>query len=424
MAIKHLSGNRVTALSTDLVGDKDITWSTSANVTVSGGQVTKNSGGTAYNAGTSSTETSDKITFTNFTEGNYNTWAGINTGSGSPPLGFTGIFWRQAGTSDMRIMSDTTALKTLTNTISSSDTYEIRNVSGTAKFYKNGTEQTGFTNPSYPSGVINTIIYQENTGVKGTLESPRLGTTDATTSIDDDFSSDNFTNVGGQSGWGVSSNSMAWTTYRGTPVQGEYIALPSTFSGNFVVRFKLTPTTVAYAGTEEYLWVGLTNSNSCNSATSQNQAGFYFHNYSSSDSKYQVTYKTNGGLFSGAVATSINFSSTAYWVEIIKDGDSVKLTLYSDEYVTAVSGGTATSTAGGATDSYTHFVLTGMYHGSSSGGGSSLGTIDDLKIYKDITSAASTDNAVTVPNGSVAEETDTGKHKMWNSTTSAWVEVA
>ena len=71
---------------------------------------------------------------------------------------------------DMRIMSDTTALKTLTDTISSSDTYEIRNVSGTAKFYKNGTEQTGFTNPSYPSGVINTIIYQESSGVKGTLE--------------------------------------------------------------------------------------------------------------------------------------------------------------------------------------------------------------------------------------------------------------
>ena len=214
------------------------------------------------------------------------------------------------------------------------------------------------------------------------MDSTSLGAT-----VDDDFSSDNFTNVGGQSGWGVSGGAMNWTTYRSSTVQGEYIALPSTFSGNFVVRFKLTPTTVAYAGTEEYLWVGLTNSTSCNSATSQNQAGFYFHNYSSSDSKYQVTYKTNGGLFGGAVATSINFSSTAYWVEIIKDGDSVKLTLYSDEYVTAVSGGTATSTAGGATDSYTHFVLTGMYHGSSSGGGSSLGTIDDLKIYKDITSA-------------------------------------
>ena len=35
-----------------------------------------------------------------------------------------------------------------------------------------------------------------------------------------------------------------------------------------------------------------------------------------------------------------------------------------------------------------------------------------------------TDIAVTVPNGSVAEETDTGKHRMWNSTTSTWTEVA
>ena len=209
-----------------------------------------------------------------------------------------------------------------------------------------------------------------------------------TASIDDDFSgTDNFTAVpssGQPSGWGVTSGAMNWTTFKGSTVQGEYIALPSTFSGNFVVRFKLTPTTVAYAGTEEYLWVGLTNSNSCNSATSQNQAGFYFHNYSSSDSKYQVTYGTNTGLFGGAVATSINFSSTAYWIEIMKNGDSVKLTLYSDEYVTPVTGGTATSTAGGATDSYTHFILTGMYHGSLTGNGSNLGTIDDLEIYDGI----------------------------------------
>jgi len=235
-------------------------------------------------------------------------------------------------------------------------------------------------------------------------------TTSPTVTVDDDFSSDNFTNVGSQSGWGVSSNSMAWTTARGSTVQGEYRALPSTFSGNFVVRFKLTPTTVAYTnGTEEYLWVGLTNSASCNSATSQNQAGVYFHNYSTSDSKYQVTYKTNGGLFGGAVATSINFSSTAYWVEIIKDGDSVKLTLYSDEYSTPVSGGTATSTAGGATDSYTHFVLTGMYHGSSTGSGSSLGTIDDLKIYKDMTEVSDTTTSLAPAAGTRYEETDTRK---------------
>ena len=59
-----------------------------------------------------------------------------------------------------------------------------------------------------------------------------------------------------------------------------------------------------------------------------------------------------------------------------------------------------------------------------SGGSSArfMGTIEDVKIYNGVTTTTS-DNAVTVPNGSVAEETDTGKHKIWNSTTSAWVEV-
>ena len=50
------------------------------------------------------------------------------------------------------------------------------------------------------------------------------------------------------------------------------------------------------------------------------------------------------------------------------------------------------------------------------------GTVSDIEVYDGIT-AITTDNAVTVPNGSVAEETDTGKHQIWNSTTSAWVEV-
>tara|TARA_R110002110_G_C13380893_1_gene711076 strand:- start:64 stop:1518 length:1455 start_codon:yes stop_codon:yes gene_type:complete len=258
------------------------------------------------------------------------------------------------------------------------------------------------------------------------MDSLSLG---ATASIDDDFSSDNFTNVGGQSGWGVSSNSMAWTTARGSTVQGEYIALPSTFSGNFVVRFKLTPTTVAYAGTEEYLWAGLTNSASCNSSTSQNQAGMYFHNYSTGDSKYQVTYATNTGLFSGASATSTNFSSTVYYIEISKSSDTVTLKLFSDSgYSTLVS--SATSTAGGATDSYTHFILTGMYHGSSSGGGSSLGTIDDLKIYKDVSSldgckndfsaTSALDGQTNLPVNTIFEQTDDTPKYWWKQSDNTW----
>ena len=49
--------------------------------------------------------------------------------------------------------------------------------------------------------------------------------------------------------------------------------------------------------------------------------------------------------------------------------------------------------------------------------GTNTASFSDLKL------TYSTGNTVTVPNGSVAEETDTGKHKIWNSTTSVWVEV-
>ena len=212
------------------------------------------------------------------------------------------------------------------------------------------------------------------------------GGEDNTATLSDDFSSDNFTPVGSESAYGVSSNRLNWTTYRKTTSgEGEYIALPSTFSGDFVVRFKFVTTTAAYDGSnEEYLFIGLTNSASCLSTTNQNVAGMYFHNYSSSDSKIQVTYRTNTSPFSGT-ATSVDFNdSSTYYVEIAKGGDRVDLRLYSDEtYETEVSGGTTYSTSGGATDQYTHFAMFGMYH-SSAGSTSALGYIDDLKIYKDV----------------------------------------
>ena len=210
---------------------------------------------------------------------------------------------------------------------------------------------------------------------------------DNTITLSDDFSSDNFTNVGGQSGWGVSGGTMAWTTARNTTNQGEYRALPSTVTGDFVLRFKLTNTTIAYDGSqEEYLFIGLSNSTSCNSTTNQNVAGMYFHNYSTGDSKIQVTYRTNTGPFSGT-ATSIDFGeNTTYYVEISKSDDTVTLKLFSDSgYSTLMSGGSATSTGGAATDTYTHIVLMGMNH-SNAGSTSALGTIDDIKFYNGVSS--------------------------------------
>ena len=206
------------------------------------------------------------------------------------------------------------------------------------------------------------------------------GTTAPAYLLNDDFSTDNWTNVGGQSNWGVSSGTMEWTTARGT-TQGEVTALSSS-TDDFVLRYKFTPTNANHSGgNEEYLWVGLSDNNSCTSNTAQEQAGVYFHNWSSSDSKFQVT-SGSSGLFSGAVATSINFSSTEYWIEIIKSGSDVTLQLYSDAYTTPVSGGSATSS--NANGPYDYVAMCGMTH-STSGSGSALGTIDDMTVTADVT---------------------------------------
>ena len=416
MAIKYLSGNRLTALSTDLVVDKDITWSTSANVTVSGGQVTKNSGGTAYNAGTSSTETSDKITFTNFTEGNYNTWAGINTGSGSPPLGFTGIFWRQAGTSDMRIMSDTTALKTLSDTISSSDTYEIRNVSGTAKFYKNGTEQTGFTNPSYPSGVINTIIYQENTGVKGTLEAPKLGSTSPTPTLSDDFSGTDDWTDSDSSNTGVNTTTDLIDFTIDSSADTTTYDLTTVSNTAWVLRFKVKWLT---KNTNTYATFGISDNTSAPNVSQDIISMQWRHDGSN---KWYGSHDSDGsapnGLHKDNLVSFDPSTNTDYYFEIVRQTATTYIVRrYSDSTYSTVS-----DSASGTCASTTQTLRYIKFAGWTDCNATSTAEIDDVKFYNGITSASATDNAVTVPNGSVAEETNTGIHRIWSG--SAWTEVS
>ena len=285
MAIKYLSGNRVTALSTDLVSEttteigytgssqahinsihyKRFSATAGQKITKIGVRVyscsdTKFKGGVYTDNGASdgSGQTGTARPQTLLSQGEItgvstsgaNLWVEVDVDCTVPS---NGLFWVGFISDD----NSTNWYRDLSNTLASGGVYGSDcTPSGRWSNYANMMYSTA----NYGNG-NNNQVSGNNVNMRYTISSPKLGTTDATTSIDDDFSSDNFTNVGSQSGWGVSSNSMAWTTYRNSTVQGEYIALPSTFSGNFVVRFKLTPTTVAYAGTEEYLWVGLTNSN-------------------------------------------------------------------------------------------------------------------------------------------------------------------
>lgn len=145
----------------------DVTWTTGDSyTTINGPQIYKSSGAQAYDAGGYFDDTAiTELNGTDLTEGDTNVWFGIS------PIGdtdyndfLTGIYWRQTSSTQMRIQSGdgttTTVLKTINNTISSTDVFTIKNVGGTAKFYINDVEETGFTSPSWPTGYIVANLYQ------------------------------------------------------------------------------------------------------------------------------------------------------------------------------------------------------------------------------------------------------------------------
>jgi len=58
---------------------------------------------------------------------------------------------------------------------------------------------------------------------------------------------------------------------------------------------------------------------------------------------------------------------------------------------------------------------------ANNGGGGSYDVGSELIVWGDDGTDASQTN---IPNGSIHEESDTGKHQIWNSTTSTWTEIA
>ena len=456
MAVKYLSGNRVTALSTDLITATTTPLSYTAENGTSYVRYTA-AGLFGELIQTGNNLIGEKINSVTLKASRHNSGTGgtvlvgvFDNSSDDSPVH---TFWTGNAT-DLPLPSPNTPVDEIvfgkggtiggTHTSTDSPTLAAGHVIGIKKLTDSSSSSDDYVYYRKTSATTDStsklIEYQSSwsSSDNGTMYlickgggTNRLGTTDATTSIDDDFSDYNFTSVpssGQISGWGVSSGVMNWIASRQSTSQGEYIALPSTITGDFLMRFKLVISSISYNTTEKYSYFGLTNSNSCDSRTDQNTAGMYFHNYSLTDSKYQPMYETNTGLFSQSASpssTDIGDGSSTRYIEISKSGDTLTLKLFPNNTYSGTADDTATSTGGSATDSYTHFVMAGMRHPSSTGGGNISGTIDDLVIYSGISSgsAISTDNAVTVPNGSVAEETDTGKHKMWNSTTSAWVEV-
>ena len=422
MAIKYLSGNRVTALSTDLVTETTTelgyTGSSQAHVnsihykrfSATAGQKISKIGVRIYSCsdtkfkggvfsdngvadGSGQTGTARPSTLlsqgeiTGITTSNANLWVEVDVDCTVPS---NGLFWVGFISDD----NSTNWYRDLTNTLASGGVYGSDcTPSGRWSNYANMMYSTA----NYGNG-NNNQVSGNNVNLRYTISSNKLGTTSLTPTP---------TSSGGTLSPTSGSSVVLATT-----------ALGFTASNTWVLRFSTVFTTY----NNNTYWLACLSNSDGDTQTSQNEMGSFWRKNSS---------ENNFGVHNveGARPDSVNSSdqitispdtTTKYYWEIVRQGaTSCRVNYYGTDSsyssVTSYSENTSTSTV----TSLDRIKF--MSHTASNVTGSIA--IADVEFYDGVTSASATDNAVTVPNGSVVEETNTGKHKIWNSTTSAWVEV-
>ena len=449
MAIKHLSGNRVTALSTDLVSETTTeigyTGSSQGHIdsihykrfSATAGQKISKIGVRIYSCtdtkfkggvytdngasdGTGQTGTARPQTLlsqgeiTGVTTSNANLWVEVDVDCTVPS---DGLFWVGFISDD----NSTNWYRGSDNTLASGGVYGSDcTPSGRQSNYANMMYSTA----NYGNGNNNQVA-GNNTNMRYTISSPRLGTSDATVTHSNDFSSDNMVDQD-SSKIGISNGSLDYTIVLDNSNDASSWDLGATLSDTaWVCRFKMTVSSLTQSdGTFVRGAFGLS---SLPSSSNSQQS----HDFIGLQTRVSNVYEerryldADGGAIDGdgegTIAYGLASSQTTY-VEMIRTGaTSYTIQLFSDSDYSTQLANKVTGTCASTLTGLRYFGIWNDSSGTSSN--QTAGTIDDVKIYNGVTSAASTDNAVTVPNGSVAEETDTGKHQIWNSTTSAWVEV-
>ena len=453
MAVKYLSGNRVTALSTDLVSEtttelgytgssqghsnsihyKRFSATAGQKITKIGCRIyscsdTKFKGGVYTDNGASdgSGQTGTARPQTLLSQGEItgvstsgaNLWVEVDVDCTVPS---DGLFWVGFISDD----NSTNWYRDSGNSLASGGVYGSDcTPSGRWSNYANMMYSTA----NYGNG-NNNQVSGNNMNYRYTISSPKLGTTDATANVTDDLTTDK--------GWSSNSSDWAYNTSdylyfnpirRNTTSQDMYIDLQDSDylgSGNnlhaskWVVRLGKFET-VSLAGGNADFYFGVSDGTGDDSSTQQSV--YFALNGNSSDAQISGAATTgnmngSGRTYGSFSPTITNSASNELWLEMIRDSDNYTLNYYSDEYSTLAS--TATIAKSGisnlryikftndseATSSYTWVA---KLHGA-------------IKIYNGIT-AVTSDSAVNAQTNTIAEETDTGIHRIWSG--SAWVEVA
>jgi len=197
------------------------------------------------------------------------------------------------------------------------------------------------------------------------------------------------------------------------------------FDQDFILRSSMKNVGVGNNG--GYLEFGFT-SNSGN-ADSGNMINGSLNHHMSNNKYLRINGSYGGSVYEHTTQSGgdSDLNGTEFIeLKFVKSTGVVTLSAYTDNtYSTVESGCSITYTI--TESNYSSDDMRYVFFGSVTASGRHLhqdSFFDDMIYYSGVSSTAPVDNAVTVPNGSVAEETDTGKHQIWNSTTSTWTEIA
>uniref|UniRef100_A0AAT9J973 ORF7 n=1 Tax=Nitrosopumilaceae spindle-shaped virus TaxID=3065433 RepID=A0AAT9J973_9VIRU len=205
--------------------------------------------------------------------------------------------------------------------------------------------------------------------------------------FEDNFDSDNWTHGGANS---VTSGLLDWgirTNDKST------FDLGTVSDDKWVLQFKWTIDSITRTSITDFGWFGISDSTG-GKGTSQDFVGFTYNPYNSYPYDLQLqnidgtalslgTGNSAGSAYSVAQGTWSN--GDTYYYELVRDGTTLSLKVFSDEYVTQV--GSTISKTIGSESGLRYLIQAGDNTRSDTQSGHMEGSIDLLKFYNGVTSS-------------------------------------
>ena len=202
---------------------------------------------------------------------------------------------------------------------------------------------------------------------------------------EDDFSSDNFTDVGSGVGVDTTNQTLGGTFPRGA-IAKSYDPITALSDTAWVMRFKFNLT--SHSGSPTGVYIGVTDTSNATDTTNTSRDAIMFWSYADGGAKYAVSHPTDtvfGLAYTDMTTTPSN--GDVYYVELKRTSDTTgTCSLYNDsEFSDLEEAKNFTIGSGASNTGLDNILITNLSDGGS--GGTTVATIENLKIYDGVTSA-------------------------------------